>query len=691
MDNSDTISAQASLDLPEPLRVFVCRIAPRTVRRNIPRGTLLASSADITHIDPLTKYPEFYQDTIGRFTLPNPVVLEFGQNPISDGQSDIRQGDLLVLLVGSDDPNGSTNLRGVIGLAEVDALHATGSGPSRRLALRAHPILQLDDFLTLPAIRESKYRKESLIDDIGIFGLTLSPQAHNCARFYKNEEPDNLREQRLRGLLGMFTEVDSGTKDKLGSVRSDLAALVPAAPTYIEEESPVDAGNDEVEKTTIPPVSFLVSVALCAKPFVILTGPSGTGKSRVAIELARAFDYGASLPLHLEASRVSPATCMAFVAVGANWTDQRDLLGYANPFGPKRVVEAAGANEAYETHETYEVTDTLKLILRALHPEYRTRPHFLVLDEMNLSHVERYFSSFLSLMEADQHSSGSSRFELISREDLRLIADVLALQDGSPMELASARALLTEARGVPFPSNLFVLGTVNVDETTYMFSPKVLDRAFVIELRSVAPSAYFSGVNRPTATIAGAKAAILFQTSITRRSDYQGNPPSPVASLDYAMATARVDPKTAAKLKIAVQTALDGAYKLLSPVGFEFAHRVVNEVILFMVVWIEARHLKAEGSLAFSTAWRSALDCVMLMKVLPKIHGNRREMGESLSALSSFFAGKGAPDAAYTLGNTMHVEISEDERLTLPLRYSCQKVATLDRRLRASGYATYIS
>ncbi len=93
------------------------------------------------------------------------------------------------------------------------------------------------------------------------------------------------------------------------------------------------------------------------------------------------------------------------------------------------------------------------LIIRAnLNPKL---PYFLVLDEMNLSLVERYFADFLSAMESD--------------EDIHLYADGTT-ENGVPAK-------------IKLPKNLFIIGTVNIDETTNMFSPKVLDRANTIEFR----------------------------------------------------------------------------------------------------------------------------------------------------------------------------------------------------------------
>ena len=135
------------------------------------------------------------------------------------------------------------------------------------------------------------------------------------------------------------------------------------------------------------------------------------------------------------------------VAVRPDWTDSRALLGFYNPLT-----------------RAYASTPTLDLVMRAQEEvslaaaEGRApRPFFLIFDEMNLARVEHYFSDFLSAMESGEE---------------------LALHDDEDVDEEIPRRLA-------LPSNLFVVGTVNVDETTYMFSPKVLDRAFVLEFNDV--------------------------------------------------------------------------------------------------------------------------------------------------------------------------------------------------------------
>ena len=165
--------------------------------------------------------------------------------------------------------------------------------------------------------------------------------------------------------------------------------------------------------------------SLLTKPFVILTGLSGSGKTK----LAQA--YVQWICQEESQYRIIP--------VGADWTNREPLLGYPNALKPEEYVKPDSG--------------VIDLIIQAnSNPEL---PHFLILDEMNLSHVERYFADFLSVME--------------SNEEIPLYAEG-TVDNGVPSKLK-------------VPANLFIIGTVNIDETTNMFSPKVLDRANTIEFR----------------------------------------------------------------------------------------------------------------------------------------------------------------------------------------------------------------
>ena len=135
---------------------------------------------------------------------------------------------------------------------------------------------------------------------------------------------------------------------------------------------------------------------------------------------------------------------MCVVSVGADWTNREPLLGFPNALQLDQYVKPESG--------------VLDLLIEANRTENAEKPFFLILDEMNMSYVERYFSDFLSAMES--HEPISLWKGMVEVETIDYVPQKVAL-----------------------PKNLFIIGTINVDETTYMFSPKVLDRANVIEFK----------------------------------------------------------------------------------------------------------------------------------------------------------------------------------------------------------------
>ena len=176
----------------------------------------------------------------------------------------------------------------------------------------------------------------------------------------------------------------------------------------------------------------------------------------------------------------------AFISVRADWTDSRSMLGYYNPLTAEYVP-----------------TELLRLLLRAsAHP---AEPHFAILDEMNLAKSTYYFSDFLSAMESGTevvlHNAG----------------------DEVTAELAGEEVSIPER--VRVPANLLFTGTVNVDQTTFMFSPKVLDRANVIQFHDVDLVAYAAPDGGPRSEdgyLLGkdVELASLLQVAPARRADY---------------------------------------------------------------------------------------------------------------------------------------------------------------------------
>lgn len=217
------------------------------------------------------------------------------------------------------------------------------------------------------------------------------------------------------------------------------------------------------QTTTTDNSSYLPYLtALRTKPFMLLAGISGTGKSRIVREMAKACwasheeDYGKNCPRNF---------CM--VQVKPNWHDSSDLIGYVSRINGEKYV----------------VGPFLRFIAKAMQDP--KRPYFLCLDEMNLAPVEQYFAEYLSVIESRKLQDGHIETDpIVPYENTEAYGSLIDQLFDSDEE---RKAYKTEEGGkrLTIPENLFVVGTVNMDETTFSFSRKVLDRAMTIEMNEV--------------------------------------------------------------------------------------------------------------------------------------------------------------------------------------------------------------
>lgn len=332
----------------------------------------------------------------------------------------------------------------------------------------------------------------------------------------------------------------------------------------------VNSANDAGLTFSDQAIAPLISSVL-TKRFCILTGLAGSGKTK----LAEAFAMWLC---------ASPDQ-YRIVAVGADWTSNENLLGYAD----------ALKDNSYRAP----VNGALELLLRA--QADKDKPYFLILDEMNLSHVERYFADFLSAMESDNAP--------------------LSLH-GVPtgLKLDGAADIMVPSK-LPLPANLFIIGTVNVDETTYMFSPKVLDRANVIEFRATAEQ-MGAFLDNPTAVKLSELAAqgAAFATAFVQR------------ALADADISALLD-AAGHSLSPQFKSDLIAVFKALSGAGAEFGFRTAKEMARFMVI-----HQELSGP---SWVYKDALDAQVLQKLMPKLHGSARKLSGVLTALEEFATQRG--------------------------------------------------
>ncbi|PKO99010.1 MAG: DUF3578 domain-containing protein [Bacteroidetes bacterium HGW-Bacteroidetes-8] len=295
-------------------------------------------------------------------------------------------------------------------------------------------------------------------------------------------------------------------------------------------------------------VSRFIS-SLLTKPFVILTGLSGSGKTKMAQSFVQWI------------CKDKNQYCL--IPVGADWTNREPLLGYPNALKPEEYVKPDNG--------------VLDLIIQANStPEL---PYFLILDEMNLSHVERYFADFLSVME--------------SKEEIPLYAKG-TVENGVPSKLK-------------LPSNLFIIGTVNIDETTNMFSPKVLDRANTIEFR----------VDQNEMKDFLVKIKDIDMESLAGQGKGMAGSFLNMA-LNKEFNTADIEEINAALIQF---------FGELKKTGAEFGYRSATEIL---------RLIHQLSLLDNNLETSDKIDIAIMQKLLPKLHGSRRKICPVLETLGGF-------------------------------------------------------
>lgn len=280
--------------------------------------------------------------------------------------------------------------------------------------------------------------------------------------------------------------------------------------------------------------------SLLTKPFVVLSGLTGSGKTQLAMAFPKLICKDKSQ--------------YKLIPVGADWSNREQLLGYPNALRPGEYVMPDNS--------------ALELMLEASKEENQDKPYFLVLDEMNMSYVERYFADFLSAMESGQ---------------------AIPLWEGNDKVPAT----------ITLPKNLFIIGTINVDETTYMFSPKVLDRANVIEFRidKAQMLEYLNGTGNVTELGNCSEMGKSFVDSAIK--EYQGN------------------------LSDETKNSLIGMFDTLSKIQKEFGYRTAHEMSRFIAI--------AENLTDMNDNER--IDSAVVQKLLPKIHGSRKKVTPVLKEL----------------------------------------------------------
>ena len=355
--------------------------------------------------------------------------------------------------------------------------------------------------------------------------------------------------------------------------------------------------------------------SLCTKPFVILSGLSGSGKTKLAQSFA--------MWLCEDESQYQ------IVPVGADWTNREPLLGYPNSLKDTEYVKPESG--------------VLDLIINALN-EYNTcqkilsdcKPYFLILDEMNLSHVERYFADFLSTMESGDEIklySGALRKDSIGN----VIPNVLTL-----------------------PPNLFIIGTVNIDETTYMFSPKVLDRANTIEFRinEADLSKFFKSTSPLNINLLIGKGDV-FESEFMTKSSLK---------------------KT--ELAEDVKDILKGYFSILKLTGAEFGYRTSNEMAILInniMDYTDSKDLKALVN--------NSLDIAIMQKLLPKLHGSRSKMIKILPSLCGLCYDSSENDPKSILDSYLTNDFKTPDFIKYQISFD--KICRMYKNALENGFTSY--
>ena len=325
--------------------------------------------------------------------------------------------------------------------------------------------------------------------------------------------------------------------------------------------------------------------AIKSKPFLLLAGISGTGKSRIVRELARACwdegsdEYKAQKPKNFQMIQVKP-----------NWHDSSDLIGYVSRVSGKAEFVAG---------------EFLKFIAKAW--EDTETPYFLCLDEMNLAPVEQYFAEYLSVIESRKsHEDGIVTTDpILEKADeewyFNLTASLTSNED--------IRKQFNE-EGISIPQNLIVVGTVNMDETTFSFSRKVLDRAMTIEMNEVD---LHGGLTERNEQIGKLGKAELIGYAVEGVDVYAANK----------------------EVCDTVLTYLDAVNNVLEGTPFKVAYRTRNEFLLYVMNNLPYNKGENDEELSQGFVVARALDEITCMKVLSRIEGDDTKVSDKfLDSLS---------------------------------------------------------
>lgn len=350
--------------------------------------------------------------------------------------------------------------------------------------------------------------------------------------------------------------------------------------------------------------------AIRTKPFLLLAGISGTGKSRIVRELAFK-----SCPEYLQDKDGTTPGNYCMIEVKPNWHDSTELLGYYS-----------------NMNKCYQFKKFVKFLVKAkMFPKV---PFFVCLDEMNLAPVEHYFAEMLSIMETRKHpkKEGSDEVDkeviktgtIVDAQHFREFAGLTDKNGNTYTMLKTDREIYLKlygidtendideetgkrtdltTEGLTLPDNVIIIGTVNMDDTTHQFSRKVIDRAMTIEMNGGKLSNMFGGSKN--LEYLPKEEQERWQKSFRQR---------------YVNADEVLEEHSdeAAEIIEKVPAKLENINKALKGTPFEVSYRVLNELTIMVGVLLDTK----KGDESIDDIINQALDRILLMKILPRIEGD---------------------------------------------------------------------
>ncbi|MGM2768707.1 MULTISPECIES: MrcB family domain-containing protein [unclassified Bacillus (in: firmicutes)] len=416
---------------------------------------------------------------------------------------------------------------------------------------------------------------------IGYANSTAAYIAYDVNKMPNESELVEDLEEMLRYYEGFIAYREKGTKYEVmygrKAVHLDQQSIIDHVSSYIQSK------GFFYEKKDL--INFFLS--LKTKPFVILSGISGTGKTKIVQWFAESL--GAT-----EENRQ-----FTLIPVRPDWSDSSDLLGYVNLQGEFqerpliKVLENADANP--------------------------NRPYFVVLDEMNLARVEYYFSDFLSVIESRKWKDGKIVTSPVLPESIT-------------------------NKHITIPSNVYIIGTVNMDETTHPLSKKVLDRANTIEFNTVNLD-YFN----------------FLMDMEEKEAEIVSN-----SSLETEYLHLKECFKENEDLVRNISNVLIKINKILESVGAQVGYRIRDEICFYMAY-------NEQGKLL---SFDEALDYQIYQKILPRLAGSDGRTEEVLKQL-------------YVLCANEEYDSGNNDALYAKYPRSTNKLSHMLRRFEYDGFTSF--